>query len=111
MSALSSTIARHKGPLSYVADRFLLVVAAATTIQSVVIGVRDQFQDFRIFYASSLLDAGESIKALSEYLGHANPGFTLRYYTHLMPTSEGRTRKAIDDLFRPKEDPDGLETA
>ena len=55
MSALSSTIARHKGPLSYFADRFLLVVAAATTIQSVVIGVRDQFQDFRIFYASSLL--------------------------------------------------------
>jgi integrase len=65
----------------------------------------------RHFYASSLLDAGESIKALSEYLGHANPGFTLRYYTHLMPTSEGRTRKAIDDLFRPKADPDGLETA
>ncbi|GAA0417328.1 hypothetical protein Aca07nite_07720 [Actinoplanes capillaceus] len=64
----------------------------------------------RHFYASSLLDAGESIKALSEYLGHANPGFTLRYYTHLMPSSEGRTRKAIDDLFRPKDGsggPDG----
>lgn len=55
LSALSSTIARHEGPLSYFADRFLLVIAAATTIQSVVIGVRDQFQDFRIFYASSLL--------------------------------------------------------
>ncbi|MDR6325141.1 tyrosine-type recombinase/integrase [Actinoplanes couchii] len=27
----------------------------------------------RHFYASSLLDGGESIKALSEYLGHANP--------------------------------------
>ncbi|MDI6099747.1 site-specific integrase [Actinoplanes sp. NEAU-A12] len=72
----------------------------------------------RHFYASSLLDAGESIKALSEYLGHANPGFTLRYYTHLMPSSEGRTRKAIDDLFRssensdgPEGEPDGLATA
>ncbi|WP_212994319.1 hypothetical protein [Actinoplanes auranticolor] len=65
----------------------------------------------RQFDASSLLDAGESIKALSEYLGHASPGFTLRYYTHLMPASEGRTRKAIDDLFRPKEGPDGLATA
>ena len=32
----------------------------------------------RHFYASTLLDAGESIKALSEYLGHADPGFTLR---------------------------------
>ena len=31
--------------------------------------------------ASVLLDAGESIKALSEYLGHSDPGFTLRTYT------------------------------
>ncbi|MFG3697066.1 tyrosine-type recombinase/integrase [Micromonospora sp. NPDC047620] len=48
----------------------------------------------RHFYASVLLDAGESVKALSEYLGHADPGFTLRTYTHLMPTSEDRTRRA-----------------
>jgi hypothetical protein len=26
------------------------------------------------FYASVLLDAGESIKARSEYLGHSDPG-------------------------------------
>jgi integrase len=50
----------------------------------------------RHFYASTLLDAGESIKALSEFLGHADPGFTLRTYTHLMPTSDERTRRAID---------------
>ena len=53
----------------------------------------------RHFYASTLLDAGESIKALSEHLGHSDPGFTLRTYTHLMPTSNERTRKAIDALF------------
>jgi integrase len=53
----------------------------------------------RHFYASALLDAGESIKALASYLGHADPGFTLRVYTHLMPASEERTRRAIDDLF------------
>lgn len=46
-----------------------------------------------------LLDAGESIKALSEYLGHHDPGFTLRTYTHLMPTSTARTQRAIDNLF------------
>ena len=50
----------------------------------------------RHFYASVLLDAGESIKALSEYLGHSDPGFTLRTYTHLMPSSEQRTRRAVD---------------
>ncbi|MFJ6052999.1 tyrosine-type recombinase/integrase [Streptomyces sp. NPDC092307] len=53
----------------------------------------------RHFYASVLLDAGENIRALSQYLGHADPGFTLRTYTHLMPSSEGRTRKAVDGLF------------
>jgi integrase len=41
----------------------------------------------RHFPASTLLDAGESIRALSEYLGHADPGFTLRTYTLLMPSS------------------------
>lgn len=50
----------------------------------------------RHHYASVLLDAGETVVALSSYLGHHDPGFTLRTYTHLMPTSEGRTRKAVD---------------
>lgn len=36
---------------------------------------------------------------MSEYLGHADPGFTLRVYTHLMPSSAERTRKAIDLVF------------
>lgn len=53
----------------------------------------------RHFYASVLLDAGESIKALSEYLGHHDPGFTLRTYTHLMPSSEKRTREAVNRAF------------
>jgi integrase len=46
-----------------------------------------------------LLDAGENIRVLSQYLGHSDPGFTLRTYTHLMPSSEGRTRKAVDGLY------------
>jgi integrase len=53
----------------------------------------------RHFYASALLDAGESIKAVSEYLGHADAGFTLRTYTHLMPASGERTRRAVDAAF------------
>lgn len=50
----------------------------------------------RHFYASVLLEAGENIKAVSEYLGHADPAMTLRVYAHLMPNSRERTRKAID---------------
>ncbi|MFJ3270134.1 tyrosine-type recombinase/integrase [Streptomyces sp. NPDC086776] len=53
----------------------------------------------RHYYASMLLDAGENIKALAEYLGHSDPGFTLRTYTHLMPNSQDRARKAIDSAF------------
>jgi integrase len=53
----------------------------------------------RHHYASVLLDAGESIKAVSEYLGHTDAGFTLRTYTHLMPSSDERTRRAVDQAF------------
>jgi integrase len=69
----------------------------------------------RHFYASALLDAGESIKALAAYLGHSDPGFTLRTYTHLMPSSEERTRRAIDRVLggetvpRPSDGPEGSE--
>jgi integrase len=59
----------------------------------------------RHFYASALLDGGESIRAVSEYLGHADPGFTLRVYTHLMPSSAERTRNAIDAVFRVEDAP------
>jgi integrase len=54
----------------------------------------------RHVYASTLLHEDESIKAVSEYLGHSGPGFTLRTYTHLMPGSDKRTRKAVDTLLR-----------
>lgn len=53
----------------------------------------------RHFYSSVLIDASESIKAVAEYLGHADPGFTLRVYAHLFPSSEDRARQAIDALF------------
>jgi integrase len=66
----------------------------------------------RHFYASVLLDAGESIKAVSEYLGHSDPGLTLRVYAHLMPSSQERTRKAVDQVLLPGlPEPDGPDTA
>lgn len=53
----------------------------------------------RHFYASVLIDAGESVKAVAEYLDHADPGFTLRVYAHLFPASEDRARKAVEAAF------------
>jgi integrase len=70
------------------------------------------FHALRHFYASTLLDAGETITALATYLGHSDPGFTLRTYTHLMPSSEERTRRAVDGIFGPALlSADGMETA
>lgn len=50
-------------------------------------------------YASLLIAAGESVKVVSERLGHANAAMTLNVYSHLWPDSEDRTRKAIDGAF------------
>jgi integrase len=65
----------------------------------------------RHFFASALLDAGESIKAIAEWLGHSDPAFTLRVYTHLMMSSQGRARQAIDALFDGPRGLDGPEAA
>ncbi|TDT95342.1 site-specific recombinase XerD [Streptomyces sp. 846.5] len=56
----------------------------------------DGMHALRHHFASVLLDGGETITALSEYLGHHDPAFTLRTYAHMMPTSEGRTKRVID---------------
>lgn len=50
----------------------------------------------RHYYASTLLEGGVSIRALADYLGHSDPGFTLRVYAHLMPESEERARTVVD---------------
>ena len=56
-------------------------------------------QACRHTYAKVLLDAGESIKAVSEYLGHADPGFALWTYTHLMPESTEWATGAVGNAF------------
>jgi integrase len=65
----------------------------------------------RHLYASALLDAGENIKALAEWLGHADPAFTLRVYAHLMPESPQRARRALDALLGGLPGVDGPGTA
>ena len=57
-------------------------------------------------YASVLLAGGVDIKTLSEYLGHHSAAFTLSVYTHLMPSAEGRARRAIEDALAASDGPD-----
>lgn len=47
-------------------------------------------------YASALLHRGVDIKRVAECLGHGDPGFTLRVYTHLMEGGDEQVRNAID---------------
>lgn len=53
----------------------------------------------RHFYASVQLEGGLSIRALADYLGHKDVGFTLKTYTHLMPQSVDKAKRAVDDVF------------
>ncbi|MGW4638907.1 site-specific integrase [Sphaerisporangium sp. NPDC004334] len=72
---------------------------------------KEGLHQLRHYYASIALVGGVSIKELAEYLGHADPGFTLRTYAHLMPGSHDRARRAVDHrLFRPRAVSDGTAT-
>ncbi len=73
-------------------------------------GRADGMHALRHFFASVLLAQGVSIKELAEYLGHSDPGFTLRTYTHLVPSSYERARLAINGVFGGSQD-HGLEAA
>ena len=54
------------------------------------------YHQLRHYYASVLLAGGVDIRTVAEYLGHGDPGFTLRVYAHLMPDAGDRVRAAID---------------
>ncbi len=62
----------------------------------------------RHYYASVMLHGGVSVKELAEYLGHHDPAFTLRVYSHLVSGSHERARQVFDSrLFRPRAVADG----
>lgn len=57
------------------------------------------FHALRHFYASEELEAGESIVSLARWLGHSDPGFTLKKYSHFLPRAGARGSAAIDAIF------------
>lgn len=64
-------------------------------------GVSDDitFHSLRHFYASALIGAGCSVKAVQSALGHASAKMTLDVYGHLWPGDEDRIRAAIQGVF------------
>lgn len=57
------------------------------------------FHDLRHTFASTLLSDGVSIRAVSEWLGHASPKVTLDTYAHVMPVDDTRARSVLDAAF------------
>ena len=47
----------------------------------------------RHYFVSALLTEGESVQAVSGWVGHHSAKFTLDVHGHLMPTSEQRMRR------------------
>jgi len=66
-----------------VADRVLNPARKAVGMEWV------SFHAFRHTCASLLFDEGRNIKQVSEWLGHADPAFTLRTYVHLLDEGVG----------------------
>lgn len=60
---------------------------------------KEGIHQLRHYYASVMLAGGVSIRELADYLGHADPAFTLRVYAHLLPSSHDRARQVINDHF------------
>jgi integrase len=70
--------------------------AWAPAVKRVGLPTGTRFHELRHFYASLLIDGGESVKAVQTRLGHATAEETLNTYAHLWPDSEDRAREAVD---------------
>ena len=46
-----------------------------------------------------LLSKGHSLKAVSQWLGHANPTMTLRVYAHTMPNDDAKLAEGLARLM------------
>ncbi len=60
-----------------------------------------RFHHLRHTFASTLLSRGVSVKAVADWLGHANPRITLTTYAHLMQADEEVARRVLHEALAP----------
>jgi integrase len=58
-----------------------------------------RFHDLRHTVASVLLSQGQSVRAVSQRLGHSNPALTLRVYAHCMPSDDPQLATALNKML------------
>jgi integrase len=46
-----------------------------------------------------MLEAGESVVTLAQWLGHSSPAITLGYYAHFMPEAGSKGRAVLDGVL------------
>jgi integrase len=71
-------------------------VAAAAKLQTV------RFHDLRHFYASMLIEQGESAKYVCDQLGHSSIQITFDTYGHLFPQSRREASKKLEEAMYAK---------
>ncbi|HAP8920215.1 TPA: tyrosine-type recombinase/integrase, partial [Enterococcus faecium] len=62
-----------------------------------------RFHDLRHSNASIMLDSGQNMKSIQEWLGHASYSTTANLYTHLTAGVKDRAAEALENAFGFKE--------
>jgi integrase len=62
-------------------------------------GFKIRFQDLRHSFATQLAEMGEHPQTVQEALGHHDPGFTLRRYTHAFSNNQSRVADRYNEIL------------
>jgi len=93
-SLAKNGISQAKTPMSETAVQG----AMKAITKQIDFGKKVTIHTLRHSYATHLLEAGASLKAIQKYLGHSSLQTTM-IYLHLTETAEANSRQIIDDVF------------
>jgi integrase len=88
---------------SFIIPEYFSQWIALPLVKEATEGRVKRFHDLRHFFASALIDNGESPKYVQDQVGHASISTTLDIYTHLWPQAKQQATKKLErSLFGKK---------